>query len=131
MIVMVTMMKMMVTCVMVDIYDEHLGHTTGPPYSFVDLSWFGIRSTSSTPIYYRRHNQKKTLNMNDNVFNAYLDNAKYIWRSSLEMEDLPPNPKHKVDENPKPKANRIHSFCDTTSFIPVVPFKENPLSKKR
>ena len=31
MIVMVTMMKMMVTCVMVDIFDENLGYTTCPP----------------------------------------------------------------------------------------------------
>ena len=137
MIVMLTMMKM-VTCVMVDTYDEHLGHTPGPPYSLPDLSRFGIRSTSSPTTYDRRlinnkrtQNQKKTLNMNDKVLNAYSDNAEHNSGSSLEMEDLPPNPKHEVDENPNPTANRIHSFFDTTSFNPVVSFKENPLSKKR
>jgi hypothetical protein len=130
----VTMMKMMMICVVVDGEDEHLGYTPGPPYSLPDLSRFGIRSTSARPNYdrrwlnnNRRQNQKT---MNDKVVNAYLDNAKHSLGSSLKMEDSPPNPKHNVYEKPKPKGNQIHPFFETTSFNPVVSFKENPLPKK-
>ena len=83
-IAMVTMM-MMVTCMMVDGEDDHLGYTPGPPYSLPDLSRFGIRSTSARPTYHRRlinnnrrQNQKTTLTLKDKVLNAYSDNAKHI-----------------------------------------------------
>ena len=135
MIVMLTMMKM-VTCVMVDSDDEHLGHTPSHPYSLPDLSRFGNRSTPSPPTYNttlinnnRTQNHKKTQNMNDKVLNAYSDNAKHISGSSLEMEDLPQNPKHNVYENPKPKANQIHPFFETIHWFhsKKIPFKKKKI----
>ena len=76
--------------------------------------------------------------MNDKVLNAYSDNAEHNSGSSLEMEDLPQNPKHNVYENPKPKANQIHPFFETIhwfhskkiSFQKRVLFIKNSIRKR-